>query len=67
MSDYGKEVGGALEIADVDPDTAFTVTLKPGDATLHYTGGNRTDDPRRGLITHFFPRTEFKAQPMAYG
>lgn len=45
MSDYGKEVGSALEIAS----------------------GNRTDDPLRRLITHFFPRTEFKAQPMAYG
>jgi ectoine hydroxylase-related dioxygenase (phytanoyl-CoA dioxygenase family) len=35
--------------------------LKPGDATfhhcrtLHYTGSNRSDVPRHGLVTHFKP------------
>ncbi len=64
------EVGSALEIAGVDLNSAFTVTLEPGDATFHhcrtyhYAGGNRTDDPRRGLITHFFPRSELEARPL---
>lgn len=45
-----------------DADKAIAVPLAPGDATfhhcrtLHYAGGNLSDMPRYGLITHFFPQ-----------
>jgi ectoine hydroxylase-related dioxygenase (phytanoyl-CoA dioxygenase family) len=44
-----------------DASRAVACPLAPGDAsfhhcrTLHYTGGNMSDTPRHGLITHFFP------------
>jgi ectoine hydroxylase-related dioxygenase (phytanoyl-CoA dioxygenase family) len=44
-----------------DAAKAVACPLSPGDATfhhcrtLHYTGGNSSDVPRYGLITHFFP------------
>jgi phytanoyl-CoA hydroxylase len=53
-------IGGALEVA-VDASQAVTVEFGPGDATfhhgrtLHYTSGNSTDQPRRGLSTHMWP------------
>jgi ectoine hydroxylase-related dioxygenase (phytanoyl-CoA dioxygenase family) len=53
------EINQALE-TQVDGDQAVAVSLQPGDATfhhcrtLHYTGGNFTDTPRYGLITHFW-------------
>ena len=45
-----------------DADKAIAIPLAPGDATfhhcrtLHYAGGNLSDVPRYGLITHFFPQ-----------
>ena len=56
---HRSEINGALE-TKVDAHNAFAVTLEPGDATfhhcrtLHFAGGNFTDTPRYGLITHFW-------------
>ncbi len=56
---HRSEMNGALE-TKVDTSQAVAVSLEPGDATfhhcrmLHHTGGNYTDIPRRGLITHFW-------------
>ena len=55
------EITEALE-TKVDPSRAVVCPLEAGDAsfhhcrTLHYTGGNFSDVPRRGLITHFFAK-----------
>ena len=57
---YKNPVGGALEV-DVDASKAVVVEYGPGDAsfhhgrTLHYSRGNSTDQPRRGLSTHLWP------------
>ena len=53
-------IGGALEVS-VDESKAVTVEYGPGDVTihhcrtLHYTRGNITDRPRRGLSIHLWP------------
>ena len=53
-------INGALEV-HVDESKAVQVEYGPGDATihhsrtLHYTSGNDTDQPRRGLSTHLWP------------
>ena len=58
---HRSEINQALETT-VDTSQAVAVTLEPGDATfhhcrtLHYTGGNFTDTPRYGLITHFWSK-----------
>jgi ectoine hydroxylase-related dioxygenase (phytanoyl-CoA dioxygenase family) len=45
-----------------DEVKVFASRLEPGDATfhhcrtLHYTGNNRSDVPRHGLVTHFAPK-----------
>jgi ectoine hydroxylase-related dioxygenase (phytanoyl-CoA dioxygenase family) len=58
---HRSEINAALE-TKVDADKAVAVPLEPGDATfhhcrtLHFTGGNFTDTPRYGLVTHFFGR-----------
>lgn len=50
-------------VAEVDATRAISMAFGPGDATfhhgrtLHYTGPNLTDRPRRGVTTHFWPRT----------
>jgi len=54
------EINEALA-TEVDPALAVPCPLEAGDAsfhhskTLHYTGGNVSDTPRHGLITHFMP------------
>jgi len=54
------EINNALATT-ADASQAVACPLAPGDAsfhhcrTLHYTGGNQSDTPRHGLITHFFP------------
>jgi phytanoyl-CoA hydroxylase len=54
------EINNALATT-ADASRAVACPLAPGDAsfhhcrTLHYTGGNTSDTPRHGLITHFFP------------
>jgi len=51
--------GDASRLLSVE--AAVTVELEPGSCTfhhcrtLHYAGGNATDWPRKGLITHFQP------------
>lgn len=53
-------VNGALEVL-VDKHEAVVVEYGPGDVTyhhgrtLHYSAGNSTDRPRRGLSTHLWP------------
>ncbi|NKB72421.1 MAG: hypothetical protein GKR89_35540 [Candidatus Latescibacteria bacterium] len=53
-------INGALEV-EVDTDRAVCVEYGPGDATfhhgrtLHYSGGNESERPRRGLSTHMWP------------
>ena len=53
-------INNALEVI-VDESQAVTVEYEAGDATfhhgrtLHYTSGNETDEPRRGLSTHLWP------------
>lgn len=53
-------ISGALEVT-VDLAKAITVEYSPGDATfhhgrtLHYSSGNSTAQPRRGLSTHMWP------------
>jgi len=53
----------ALEVI-VDESQAVTIEFEAGDATfhhgrtLHYTSGNETDEPRRGLSTHLWPPVE---------
>jgi phytanoyl-CoA hydroxylase len=53
-------IQGALEVM-VDESKAVTVEYGPGDVTihhcrtLHYTRGNSTDEPRRGLSIHMWP------------
>ena len=53
-------INAALEVT-VDESRAVQVEYGPGDATihhgrtLHYTSGNSTDTPRRGLSTHLWP------------
>jgi len=55
------EINNALATTVADASAAVAVALEPGDATfhhcrtLHFAGGNFTDVPRRGLITHFHP------------
>ena len=57
------EINNALEadLSKFDASMAVTVELEPGGCTfhhcrtLHYAGGNATDWPRKGLITHFQP------------
>ena len=57
---YKNPVGGALEVT-VDESKSVVVEYGPGDAsfhhgrTLHYSRGNSTDRPRRGLSTHLWP------------
>ena len=57
---YKNPIGGALEVM-VDQDKAVVVEYGPGDVTfhhgrtLHYSRGNSTDQPRRGLSTHLWP------------
>jgi len=54
------EINNALA-TNADASQAVSCPLAPGDAsfhhcrTLHFTGGNTSDTPRHGLITHFFP------------
>jgi ectoine hydroxylase-related dioxygenase (phytanoyl-CoA dioxygenase family) len=56
---HRSEMNGALE-TEVESSQAVTISLRPGDVTFHHcrmfhhTGGNYTDTPRRGLITHFW-------------
>ena len=56
---HRSEMNSALE-TKVDPSQSVSLSLEPGDVTfhhcrmLHHTGGNYTDTPRRGLITHFW-------------
>ena len=56
-------INNALEVV-VDESQAVVVEYEPGDATfhhgrtLHYTSGNTTDEPRRGLSTHLWPPVE---------
>ncbi len=58
------EINSALEAVMEDDSAAVAIPLNPGSATfhhcktLHYAGGNHSDIPRRGLITHFFPKTD---------
>jgi phytanoyl-CoA hydroxylase len=53
-------ISGALEV-EVDTDQAVVVEYGAGDVsfhhgrTLHYSSGNATDRPRRGLSTHLWP------------
>ena len=53
-------IGGALE-AEADKSAAVVLEYNPGDITfhhgrtLHYSAGNSTDQPRRGLSTHLWP------------
>jgi ectoine hydroxylase-related dioxygenase (phytanoyl-CoA dioxygenase family) len=53
------EINEALA-THADACRAVACPLEPGDASfhhsriLHYTGGNLSDIPRYGLITHFF-------------
>ena len=53
-------ISGALEV-EVDQSEAVVVEYGPGDVTfhhcrtLHYSSGNSTDQPRRGLSTHLWP------------
>jgi ectoine hydroxylase-related dioxygenase (phytanoyl-CoA dioxygenase family) len=53
-------INAALEVM-VDESLAVTVEYGPGDVTihhgrtLHYTRGNSTDCPRRGLSIHLWP------------
>ncbi len=53
-------INAALEVK-VDESRAVVVEYGPGDATfhhgrtLHYSRGNSTDQPRRGLSTHLWP------------
>ncbi len=60
---YKNPIGGALEVM-VDASQAVAVEYEPGDATfhhsrtLHYTSGNQTASPRRGLSTHLWPPVE---------
>ena len=55
-------IGNALEV-DVDMSQAEAISYKAGDCsfhhgrTLHYTGQNQTDQPRKSISTHFFPRS----------
>jgi len=57
---YKNPIGGALEVK-VDWSKAVVVEYGPGDVTfhhgrtLHYSRGNSTDQPRRGLSTHLWP------------
>lgn len=57
---YKNPIGGALEVM-VDQRKAVVVEYGPGDVTfhhgrtLHYSRGNSTDQPRRGLSTHLWP------------
>ena len=57
---YKNPISGALEVA-VDQGRAVEVEYGPGDVsfhhgrTLHYSRGNSTDRPRRGLSTHLWP------------
>ncbi|MBV7328259.1 phytanoyl-CoA dioxygenase family protein [Chloroflexi bacterium TSY] len=59
---HRSEINDALEVAMAKEaaKNAIAVALEPGDATfhhcrtLHYTGGNFTDTPRYGLVTHFW-------------
>ncbi len=56
-------INKALEVI-VDESQAKVVEYEPGDATfhhgrsLHYSSGNSTDEPRRGLSTHLWPSSE---------
>ena len=56
---HRSEMNGALE-TKVNSKQAVAISLQSGDVTfhhcrtLHHTGGNYTDTPRRGLITHFW-------------
>lgn len=60
------EINNALEadLTAFDASVAKVVELQPGDCTfhhcrtLHYAGGNSTNEPRRALITHFQPRRQ---------
>ena len=58
------EINGALATARPKAARPMAVTLEPGDATfhhcrtLHYAGGNATDTPRYGVITHFWSAAE---------
>ena len=55
-------IGNALEV-DVDMSQAEAISYQAGDCsfhhgrTLHYTGQNQTDQPRKSISTHFFPRS----------
>ena len=57
---YKNPINGALEV-DVAQERAVTVEYAAGDVsfhhgrTLHYSPGNSTDRPRRGLSTHLWP------------
>ena len=50
-----------------DPSLAETVEYEPGDATfhhgrtLHYSEGNSTDEPRKGLSTHLWPASAIRS------
>jgi len=50
---HRSEMNGALE-TEVESSQAVTISLRPGGVTFHHKGGNYTDTPRRGLITHFW-------------
>lgn len=53
-------IGNALEVK-VDPSQAVALSYEAGDCSfhhgrmLHYTGPNKTENPRRSLSTHFWP------------
>ncbi len=59
-------INAALE-AVCDPSQAETIEYGPGDATfhhgrtLHYSQGNATDLPRKGLSTHCWPKASIRS------
>ena len=63
IAEHHESPGSYLEVM-VDASQAVAVEYEPGDATfhhgrtLHYTSGNQTALPRRGLSTHLWPPVE---------
>ncbi len=51
----------AFEVPDPAPDSIVHAHLAPGDAAFHHSlcihgsAGNQTDQPRIGIVSHFFP------------
>lgn len=57
----------AFEVPEPDPETVVYARLAPGDAVCHHSlcihgsAGNRTDQPRIGIVSHFFPVEKVEA------